>query len=120
MRFHLLVLLGLTACGPLRNPFESLPAGSCEVDGDCAVASCPNACNRGQPFCTYPLVRAKADVLKRCPCIDTPSVASCAAPPTEACGPQPKCAGPFDVDQLRAKCVAGNCTARLADGGVVP
>ena len=120
MRFPLLVLVGLMACGPLKDPFGSLAAGSCTEDAQCVIATCPNACNRGQPFCTYPTVHAKVDVVKSCPCFDTPTASSCATPIAEACGPVPKCAGPFDVDQLRAKCVSGSCAARMSDGGVPP
>ncbi|MDP1823881.1 MAG: hypothetical protein Q8L48_11575 [Archangium sp.] len=121
MRTHVAVLLALTVgCGPLKDPFGGLPAGACAQDTDCVIATCPNACNQGQPFCTYPRVHAKADVVKACPCFDTPTAASCAAPAGEACGPQPGCAGPFDVDQLRARCVSGACAARMTDGGVPP
>lgn len=120
MRIHLVVLFALAACGPLKDPFGALPAGACTEDGQCVIATCPNACNGGQPFCTYPTVHAKSDVVKACPCFETPAAASCAAPQGEACGPQPGCAGPFDVDQLRARCVSGSCAARMSDGGVPP
>lgn len=121
MRTHVAVVLALTvACGRLKDPFGALAAGACAQDTDCVIATCPNACNQGQPFCTYPKVHAKADVVKACPCFDTPTAPSCAAPAGEACGPQPGCAGPFDVDQLRARCVSGACAARMTDGGVPP
>ena len=121
MRIPWLLLLGVVAgCGPLKNPFDSLGAGSCTQDADCVVASCPNACNHGQPFCTYPKVHARADVAKACPCVDTPQSASCAAPSLEACGPLPGCAVPADFNQLRATCESGACAARLPDGGVPP
>lgn len=111
--------MAVTACGPLKNPFEALPAGTCSTDDECVVAACPNACNQGQPFCQYPRVHARADVAKACPCFDTPSALSCAAPAPDACGPQPGCAGPFDADQVRARCVGGSCAARFVDGGTV-
>lgn len=121
MRTHVAVVLALTmACGPLKDPFGALAAGACTQDTDCVVAVCPNACNHGQPFCTYPKVHAKADVVKACPCFETPSAPSCAPPAGEACGPQPGCAGPFDVDQLRARCLSGACAARMTDGGTPP
>jgi hypothetical protein len=114
-----LLLVALAACGPLKNPFESLPTGACSTDDDCVIAACPNACNQGQPFCTYPPVHARADVVKACPCFAMPATGRCAAPNAADCGPQPGCAGPFDVDQVRARCVSGLCAARFADGGVV-
>jgi hypothetical protein len=118
MRFHWLLLALPLACGPLRDPFATLPAGACTQDADCVIAACPNACNQGRPFCTYPAVHARADVVKACPCVDKPTAPECAAPAVDACGPQPGCAGPFDVDQLRARCAAGTCEARFTDGGV--
>lgn len=121
MRIHWLLMVGLaSACGPLKHPFDSLGAGACTQDSDCVIASCPNACNRGQPFCTYPTVHARVDVVKACPCFETPTAETCGAPDVGTCGPLPGCAGPFDGDQLRAKCVSGACAARMTDGGVPP
>ena len=121
MRSKSLVLLAvvLTACGPLKNPFDSLPPGTCTTDDDCAIAACPNACNQGQPFCQYPKVHATTDLVKACPCFGMAASGACAAPAPDACGPQPGCAGPRDADQVRARCVAGACAARFADGGTV-
>ncbi|MEW5743391.1 MAG: hypothetical protein AB1938_31060 [Myxococcota bacterium] len=114
-----LLVLG---CGPtfLKDPFAGLTPGACAQDSDCVVADCPNACNRGRPFCTYPPVFTRADVVARCPCFTTPTAPNCATPEGEVCGPQPGCAGPFDVDQEIARCVMGTCAARFTDGGVVP
>lgn len=115
------VLLASASCGvlPLKAPFAGLtPGGACAADADCAIGSCPNACNRGQPFCTYPNVYLKADVEKACPCVKTPTAAACAAPSGEACGPQPGCAGPADAELLAARCLSGRCVGQLPDGGV--
>lgn len=107
-------------CGVLKDPFAGLTPGACTQDSDCVVADCPNACNRGRPWCTYPPVFTRADVLQRCPCFETPTASSCAEPMGDVCGPLPGCAGPFDVDQEVARCVSGACAARFTDGGVVP
>lgn len=115
-----LVLTGL-ACGvaPVKAPFAALtPGGACSADADCAIGACPNACHLGQPFCTYPNVYLKADVEKACPCVKTPTAATCAAPTGEACGPQPGCAEPADAPLLAARCVSGRCVGQLPDGGV--
>lgn len=112
------LLLALAACGPSKDPFHGLAPGACATDAECAIASCPNACNQGQPYCTYPEVFRRTDIVAACPCFETPTAASCAAPAGEACGPQPGCAGPFDVDQVRAVCLGGTCAARFTDGGV--
>lgn len=122
-RLGWLVALGLLAgCGlaVLKDPFAGLTPGACTQDADCVVAACPNACNRGQPYCVYPPVLARADVVQRCPCFTTPTASNCAQPTGEVCGPQPGCAGPFDVDQVVPRCVMGTCAARFTDGGVVP
>lgn len=111
--------LSLVACGPLKDPFGMLsPGGACTTDADCAIGSCPNACNRGQPFCTFPRVYLKTELEKACPCVKTPTAASCAAPSGEACGPQPGCAEPAGAELLRAKCVASACVGQLPDGGI--
>lgn len=114
--------LWAAGCGPvvLKNPFAGLPAGACTQDADCVVGTCPNACNQGQPYCQYPPVFARADVERACPCVKTPAAPACAAPVGEPCGPQPGCAGPFDVDQVVPRCEGGSCAARFTDGGVVP
>lgn len=115
----LVAAVALLACGPLKDPFALLTPGACAVDADCAIASCPNACNRGQPYCSYPEVFRRADIVAACPCFESVrDAASCREPTGEACGPQPGCAGPFDVDQVRAVCVSGTCAARFTDGGV--
>src|SRR5688572_8180427 len=123
---HALVLAGLLAlaCGsstpaPLKDPFAGLQAGVCLDDTDCDVGRCPNACHLGQPFCTYPKVFARADILRKCPCVETPSTAGCQTDLT-ACGPSVACADPADSDKVRARCVSGMCAARFTDGGVVP
>ena len=111
------------ACGapaPLKDPFLGLQAGVCLDDTDCDIGRCPNACNQGQPFCSYAPVFARADILRKCPCSDTPSTAACQPPEVSGCGPQPKCAGPADADKVRARCLQGMCAARFTDGGVVP
>lgn len=115
------VLLAL-ACGtpPLTDPFSGLQAGVCLDDTDCEIGRCPNACHLGQPYCTYPGVFARADILRKCPCVETPSLSSCQPPEDSACGPQPKCASRDDVGQLRARCLQGMCAARMTDGGVPP
>lgn len=113
-------LLLVIACGapaPLKNPFAGLQAGVCLDNTDCDIGRCPNACNQGQPYCSYPLVFARKDILRKCPCADTPSVEMCQPPMGDACGPQPGCAGPFDADQVRARCINGMCAARFLDGG---
>lgn len=121
---HALVIAGLLAfaCGvpPLTAPFAGLQAGVCLDDSDCEIGRCPNACNFGQPYCTYPSVFARADILRKCPCAQTPSADGCEPPDVSACGAQPKCAGPADVDKLRARCLQGSCAARMTDGGVPP
>ncbi len=94
MRALCFVALCLVGCGPLKDPFVTLPAGTCATDDDCVVASCPNACNDGVPYCEYPLVRARADVLEACACFDRAAASECTAPTGDACGPQPGCAGP--------------------------
>lgn len=113
-----LLLLALVACGPLKDPFGGLTPGACATDADCAIASCPNACNLGQPYCAYPEVFRRADIVAACPCVESVRGTSCREPTGEACGPQPGCAGPSDVDQVRAVCVGGTCAARFTDGGV--
>lgn len=113
------LFVGLVGCGPLKAPFQSLGAGSCSTDDDCVIAACPNACNQGQPFCQYPPVHARADVVKACPCFGMAASGSCAAPMAGECGPQPGCVGPRDSDQVRARCVSGMCASRFVDGGVV-
>lgn len=116
----LLSVLSASCGGVLKDPFAGLTPGACTQDSDCVVADCPSACNRGVPYCQYVPVFARADVARRCPCFDTPMLASCAEPMGEVCGPQPGCAGPFDVNQERARCIGGTCAARFTDGGVVP
>ena len=121
---HALVIAALVAlaCGkpPLKDPFAGLQAGVCLDDSECDIGRCPNACNLGQPFCTYPAVFARKDILRKCPCAETPSIDSCRAPDVSECGPQPKCASPADLDKLRARCVQGMCAGRMTDGGVPP
>ena len=121
---HALVIAALIAiaCGvaPLKNPFSGLQAGVCLDDSDCEIGRCPNACNLGQPFCAYPGVFARTDILRKCPCAETPSLDTCQPPDVSACGPQPGCAGPFDVDKVRARCLQGMCAARMTDGGAPP
>lgn len=114
------LLLTCGALAPLKNPFATItPGGACTSDDDCAIGSCPNACNLGQPFCTFPRVYLKTEIEKACPCVKTPSVASCAPPSGEACGPQPGCAV-RGIELLRAKCVASMCVGQLPDGGTPP
>jgi len=109
------------ACGPVKDPFRGLtPGGACARDTDCAVGDCPDACNRGQPYCQYPAVYLRADVERVCPCAKTPGAASCATPAPESCGPLPGCIQPEGADTVQAKCVGGQCSARFPDGGVVP
>lgn len=110
----------VVGCGPLKDPFGALtPGGACSQDTDCAIGSCPNACNAGQPFCTYPNVYRADEVGKACPCAVTLRTdGSCRAPEVGACGPQPGCVGPQDESLLRAKCQAGKCVGMLPDGGV--
>ena len=118
-----LVVLVLIACGspaPLKNPFAGLQAGVCQDNTDCEIGVCPNACNRGQPFCVYPPVFARTDILRKCPCAETPTKDTCAAPSGEQCGPVPGCAEPFDADKVLARCINGMCAARFPDGGIVP
>ena len=121
---HALVIAALVglACGkaPLKDPFSGLQAGVCADDTDCDIARCPNACNLGQPFCKYPNVHARADILRKCACVETPSIEACQAPEASSCGPQPGCVGPPDADKLRAKCVSRMCAARFTDGGIPP
>lgn len=122
--FVIVGVVGVAAslgCGvlPLKDPFRGLSPGACAQDSDCAIAACPNACNQGKPWCTYPQVLATRDIVAACPCFNTPGSSACAAPSGEACGPQPGCAQPADEDQVRARCVAGTCAARFSDGGVV-
>lgn len=107
------------ACGvlPLKDPFRGLTPGACMQDSDCAIASCPNACNQGKPYCTYPEVFARDDVIAACPCFNTPTASGCAAPGVEACGPLPGCVSPMDEGEVRARCLAGICAARFTDGG---
>lgn len=116
MRFLLPLTLVLAGCA-LRDPFSALPPGECASDSDCVVASCPNACNDGIPLCDYPLVRARADVVKACPCFGKPATGDCVAPAMDACGPQPGCAGPADQNAVQARCVAGACAAVRPDAG---
>jgi hypothetical protein len=121
---HALVLaVVVVACGgpaPLKDPFGGLQAGVCLDDSECDIGRCPNACNLGQPFCTYPGVFARKDILRKCPCADTPSLDTCQPPDVNACGPVPKCAAPVDATNLRAKCIGGMCAARMTDGGIPP
>jgi hypothetical protein len=115
----LLGVLGLASCDTAtRFPFVGLGPGACKQDSECAVALCPSACNEGRPWCQYPRVFSRADIVVACPCFEQPATGRCAPPQPEACGPLPGCAGPFDVDQVRAVCAAGTCVARLSDGGV--
>lgn len=118
--FASLLVLGCGAPSALKNPFSGLQAGVCLDNSDCEIGRCPNACNFGQTFCSYPAVYAHKDVLRKCPCVETPSSASCAAPSADACGPQPGCAGPADADKVLARCILGMCAARFTDGGGVP
>jgi hypothetical protein len=115
--FTMIAGFGCGGAGPLKTPFAGLQAGGCLDNTDCEIGSCPNACNHGQTFCSYPAVFARADIVRKCPCVDTPSAQSCQPPSVESCGPQPKCASPADLDQLRARCVGGMCAARFTDGG---
>ncbi len=121
MRRWLLVVVVLVAgCGSLKDPFAGLaPGGACTQDADCAIGSCPNACNAGQPFCTYPNVYRADEVGKACPCAASLRGAdSCRPPDVALCGPQPGCIGPSDAPLLRASCRAGKCVGVLPDGGV--
>ncbi len=115
------VLLGL-ACSPpaLTKPFSGLQSGVCTLDSECDVGRCPNACALGWPSCGYPQVFSRADILRKCPCAETPSKDECAAPDVSACGPVPACARPSDIDKMRARCIGGTCVARFTDGGTVP
>ncbi len=121
---HALIIAALVALAcsvaPLKDPFTGLQAGVCLDDTDCDIGRCPDACNNGQPFCTYPPVFARADILRKCPCAQTPSKDTCAAPDVSSCGPQPKCATLGDADKIRPRCISGMCAARFTDGGVVP
>ena len=122
---HALVIAALLALGcgapaPLKDPFSGLQAGVCLDDTDCDIGRCPNACNLGQPFCTYPKVFARADILRKCPCVETPSTAACQPPEASACGPTVACVAPVDTDKVRGKCISGMCAARFTDGGTPP
>lgn len=123
MKLVLLItpLLAL-ACSPppLKNPFSGLQAGVCTDDSQCDIGRCPNACNLGQPFCGYPQVFSRTDILRKCPCAETPSKEGCELPASGTCGPIPECATPGDSQNLRAKCINGMCAARFTDGGTPP
>lgn len=120
VRLALLIAIGCGGAPALKDPFSGLQAGVCLDDTDCDIGRCPNACNLGQPFCTYPQVFARKDLLRKCPCIETPSIDACQRPAGEACGPQPGCVAPPDSDKVRARCIQGMCAARMTDGGVPP
>ncbi len=110
------------ACGPtaLKEPFSGLQAGVCNDDSECDIGLCPNACNKGQSVCGYPQVFSRTDILRKCPCAQTPSKTGCEAPDVSACGPQVDCAPPQDRGNVRSKCIQGMCAARFTDGGTVP
>jgi hypothetical protein len=119
---HALIIAALVAlaCGapPLTAPFAGLQAGVCLGDSDCDIGRCPNACNLGQPACGYPGAFARKDIVRKCPCVETPSKDECQAPDVSACGPVLECARPADVDKVRARCIQGMCAARFTDGGI--
>jgi len=115
----LTLMLALCACGPLRGPYADLQAGgACAQDSDCALADCPNACNRGRPLCEVPPVFVRSEMEKRCPCLTQPAGASgCSAPIPSTCGPQAGCVAP-DFSTMQARCLRGNCGAVFGDAGL--